>query len=259
MRLMGKRSYVIHSKEYLTKDIVSMWISAEDIAKKALAGQFVSVYCDSKSELLPRPVSICDTDEEKGRIRLVFRIVGRGTSEFAKKEKGDVIDITGPLGNGYADCAVSGKDMIIIGGGIGIPPMLKLSKDLSGNKSIVLGYRDVLFMKEDFNGFGDIYTATDDGSAGTKGTVIDAIKENNIKGDVIFACGPLPMLKAVKEYADKEKIDAWISLEERMACGIGACLACVCKSIGVDSHSMVKNKRICKDGPVFNAKEVDLS
>lgn len=259
MRSMGKKSYVICSKEYLTEDIVSMWILAEDIAEKAVAGQFVSIYCDSKSELLPRPVSICDTDRNRGLIRLVFRIVGKGTSEFSAKEKGDSIYITGPLGNGYVDCETSGKNIIIIGGGIGIPPMLKLSKALSGNKSIVLGYRDILFMKEDFSGLGDIYIATDDGSAGTKGTVIDAIKENNIKGDVIFACGPLTMLKAVKEYADKEQIDAWISLEERMACGIGACLACVCKSSNIDNHSMVKNKRICKDGPVFNAKEVDFS
>lgn len=250
---------MIRSKQYLTDDIVSMWISAEDIAKSAAAGQFVSVYCDSGSELLPRPISICDTDKDSGLIRLVFRIVGKGTAEFAKKKEEDCLDIIGPLGNGYGKSETSGKNIIIMGGGIGIPPMLKLSKTLDGNKSIVLGYRDVLFMKEDFEEYGDVYVATDDGSAGTKGTVIDAVKENNIKGDIIYACGPLPMLRAVKEYAAEAGIEAWISLEERMACGIGACLACVCKSTDTDRHSMVKNKRVCKDGPVFNAEEVDFS
>lgn len=259
MALMGKKPYTINSKEYITKDIVSMWIEAEDIADKAIPGQFVSVYCDSKSELLPRPISICDTDIENKMIRLVFRIVGKGTSEFAKKEPGDRLYITGPLGNGYGNPDTEGKNIVIIGGGIGIPPMLKLSKTLKGSKSIVLGYRDVLFMNEDFEEYGNVYIATDDGSAGTKGTVIDAISKNGIKMDIMFACGPMPMLKAVKEYACRENIDAWVSLEERMACGIGACLACVCKSSDTDSHSMVKNKRICKDGPVFNVREVDFS
>lgn len=264
MHSMGKKTYRIHSKEYLTEDIVSMWIDAAEIAQRSIAGQFVSVYCDSRSELLPRPISICDADATEGRIRLVFRVVGKGTAEFAKKEEGCGIDIVGPLGNGYdtsyaADEKIIDKKIIIIGGGIGIPPMLKLSKTIAGTKNIVLGYRDKLFMKDDFEGYGSIYIATDNGSAGTKGTVIDAIYENNIKGDIIYACGPLPMLRAVKEYAVKMNIPAWISLEERMACGIGACLACVCKSTDIDSHSMVKNKRICKDGPVFDAREVDFS
>ncbi len=264
MPLMEKKGYVIESKTFLTDDIVSMWIQADDIAKKAVPGQFVSIYCDSKSELLPRPISICDTDLEKGLLRIVFRVVGKGTTEFAAKDKGDKLDIIGPLGNGYTDAVKSSDisadtNVIIIGGGIGIPPMLKLSKELNCNKNIVLGYRDFLYMNDEFESYGNVCISTENGSVGTKGNVIDAIKENGIKADVIFACGPIPMLRGLKQYAEENGMTAWISLEEKMACGIGACLACVCNSSEVDSHSMVKNKRICKDGPIFNAKEVDFS
>jgi len=264
MPLMKKRSYVIESKTFLTDEIVSMWIIADDIAKCAVPGQFVSIYCDSKSELLPRPISICDTDADKGLLRIVFRIAGRGTKEFAAKDKGDKLDIIGPLGNGYLDAIVSSNinadsKAIIIGGGIGIPPMLKLAKELKCNKSVVLGYRDFIYMNDEFAPYGDVFVSTEDGSVGTKGNVIDAIKNNGIEADVLFACGPIPMLRGLKQYADENGMTAWISLEEKMACGIGACLACVCNSTEIDSHSMVKNKRICKDGPIFNAKEVDFS
>ena len=172
-------------------------------------------------------------------------------------KKGDTIDILGPLGNGFMKR--DGK-AILIGGGIGIPPMLQLAKELkdSCKVQIVAGYRDELFLTDELSNNGDLYIATEDGSVGTKGTVIDAIKENNITADVIYACGPTPMLKAIKEYAAENNIEAQISLEEKMACGIGACLACVCKSKEKDHHSNVNNKRICKDGPVFLAQEVEL-
>ena len=161
----------------------------------------------------------------------------------------------GPLGNGFTK---EGKKAILIGGGIGIPPMLQLAKELDCEKTIVLGYRDSLFLKEEFESLGDVYVSTEDGSAGTKGNVIDAIKENGITGDVIFACGPKPMLKGVKAFAMENNIIAQISMEERMACGIGACLACVCESKEKDEHSNVNNKRVCCDGPVFYAQEVEL-
>ena len=114
-------------------------------------------------------------------------------------------------------------------------------------------------MNDEFNSYGNVYISTEDGSTGTKGNVIDCIKENNIDADFIVTCGPIPMLKGIKQYALENDITAYVSLEEKMACGIGACLACVCKTNDIDSHSMVKNKRICKDGPVFDAKEVDFS
>lgn len=146
----------------------------------------------------------------------------------------------------------------MIGGGIGIPPMLELAKRLSCDKKMILGYRDELFLNHDFAPYGDVYIATEDGSAGTKGNVLDAIRENALEADVILACGPTPMLRAIKAYAAERQMECYLSLEEKMACGVGACLACVCQSKDVDSHSHVHNKRICKDGPVFRAEEVEL-
>ena len=139
-----------------------------------------------------------------------------------------------------------------------IPPMLELAKRLEGEKQIVLGFRDEQFLVEDFKKYGPVCIATEDGSAGTKGNVLDAILENGLKAERIYACGPLPMLRALKEYAAKKGMECYVSLEERMACGIGACLGCVCKSKKTDLHTNVKNKRICKEGPVFEAGEVEF-
>jgi len=122
----------------------------------------------------------------------------------------------------------------------------------------VLGYRDELFLNKEFAKYGKVTIATEDGSVGTKGNVLDAMKAHNIAGEVIYACGPKPMLSAIKAYAEEHNIEAYISMEEKMACGVGACLGCVCKSIKIDEHSRVYNKRVCKEGPVFNSKEVEL-
>ena len=165
-----------------------------------------------------------------------------------------MVKILGPLGNGFTQ---KDKKAILIGGGIGIPPMLELMKQLDCDKTAVLGYRDSdMFLKDEFEAVGDVVISTEDGSFGTKGNVIDAIKEQGVEGSIIYACGPTPMLRGIKAYAEEMGIEAQISMEERMACGIGACLACVCKSKDVDSHS--HNKRVCKDGPVFDAREVEL-
>ena len=136
--------------------------------------------------------------------------------------------------------------------------MLELAKELNCEKQIVLGFRDEMFLMDDLKKQGSVYVATEDGSAGTEGNVLDAIRENGLDADIIYACGPLPMLRAIKEYAAENNIECWISMEERMACGIGACLACVCKSKERDEDSNVKNKRICKEGPVFRAEEVEF-
>ena len=136
--------------------------------------------------------------------------------------------------------------------------MLETMKQLDAKKIAVLGYRDELFLNEEFEKNGEVYIATEDGSAGTKGNVMDAIRENDLEADVIFACGPKPMLRAIKAYALEKGIPCWVSMEERMACGIGACLGCVCQSTETDAHSHVPNKRVCKDGPVFRSTEVEL-
>ena len=282
---------VVVDQNALGSGIYDLTLKTKNIAKAAKAGQFVSVYSNDKSKLLPRPISLCGIDRDEDTIRLVYRVTGEntGTEEFSKLVMGDRIRILGPLGNGFT--VEPGKKAFLIGGGIGVPPMLQLAKDINsgvvqttgavdtntqekgqteekqinghGKKicdmNIIMGYRDEnTFLLDEFKEQADSFVATEDGSVGTKGNVIDAIKENGIEADVIYACGPMPMLRALKAYAMEHDMECYVSMEERMACGIGACLACVCKTKDKDAHSNVNNKRICKEGPVFNAKEVEL-
>lgn len=282
---------VVVDQNALGSGIYDLTLKTKNIAKAAKAGQFVSVYSNDKSKLLPRPISLCGIDRDEDTIRLVYRVTGEntGTEEFSKLVMGDKIRILGPLGNGFT--VEPGKKAFLIGGGIGVPPMLQLAKDINsgvvqtsgavdtntqekgqteekqinghGKKicdmNIIMGYRDEnTFLLDEFKEQADSFVATEDGSAGTKGNVIDAIKENGLEADVIYACGPMPMLRALKAYAMEHDMECYVSMEERMACGIGACLACVCKTKDKDAHSNVNNKRICKEGPVFNAKEVEL-
>ena len=252
------RAYIA-SQHIVTDSIYSMWLEfPEDynVAAKAVPGQFISMYSRDGSRLLPRPISICEINAEERKLRVVYRVVGKGTEEFSKLAAGEWIDVIGPLGNGFM--LKEGKS-ILIGGGIGIPPMLELAKNLKGDVSVVLGYRDNnLFLKKEFEPYASVYVSTEDGSAGTKGNVIDAINAEGLEADTIYACGPLPMLRGIKEYAAEKGIEAQISMEEKMACGIGACLGCVCQSKEKDHHSNVNNKRICKDGPVFNSQEIEF-
>lgn len=251
---------VVLSQEELGGQIFSMWLQTGQIASAAVPGQFISVYSNDSGRMLPRPISICETDRERGVVRIVYRVAGKGTEEFSRCRAGDELDILGPLGNGFPlERCGRGQRAFLIGGGIGVPPMVQLSKELEGEVQVVAGYRDAnLFLASELSQNGRLYVATEDGSAGTKGNVLDCIRENGLTADVIYACGPTPMLRAIKSYAVEHGIECWLSLEERMACGIGACLACVCKSVEVDGHSQVKNKRICKEGPVFNALDVEL-
>lgn len=243
------------SQKKIADGVFDMWIMTSNIAEKAVPGQFISVYTKDASKLLPRPISICETEGRK--LRIVYRVVGGGTTEFSTYKEGESIHILGPIGNGFP--IKEGRKAILIGGGIGIPPMLELARRMGGEPEIVVGYRNSdTFLTDDLKAYGNLTIASDDGSIETKGTVIDAIRENGIKGDIIYACGPTPMLRGIKAYAEENNIEAYISLEEKMACGVGACLACVCKTTGIDDHSKVHNARVCKDGPVFNAKEVEL-
>ena len=250
---MVKERAIIVSQQCIGTDIYDMVLSFPKGAKEARPGQFIAMYCEDGTKLLPRPISICGIDAEVGTLRVVYRIAGEGTRLFSQMKVGDSLEVMGPLGNGFT---MKDKKAIIVGGGIGIPPMLELAKQLDCEKTVVLGYRDELFLKEEFEACANVAVATEDGSAGTKGTVIDAIKAAQVSGEIIYACGPMPMLKALAEYADAHGMEAQISLEERMACGIGACLGCICKTKEKDHHTNVNNTRICKDGPVFDAKEV---
>lgn len=252
-----KESALVLEQSCLAKDIYSMWIETS-MAADAKPGQFICLYPKDASTLLPRPISICEVDAKKTKLRIVYRIAGKGTLEFSTYQKGDQVAILGTLGNGFPIEKAEGKTVFLIGGGIGIPPMLETAKSFQGEKKIIVGYRDELFLEKDLAENGDLYLATEDGCHGTKGTVIDAMVENKLQGELIFACGPMPMLRAVKKYAQEHHMEAYLSLEEKMACGVGACLGCVCKTKEVDHHSHVHNTRICTDGPVFNAEEVDI-
>ena len=222
-----KQKAAVLSQRQTAPEIYDMWIET-DLAGEAGPGQFICIYPKSESTLLPRPISICQVNEQKTAIRIVYRIAGKGTREFSSYKAGEEIFILGPLGNGFPLQKGEGKRVLLMGGGIGIPPILQLAQEIKGDKQIVLGYRDNHF------------------------------RQKGLEADVIFACGPMPMLRAIKAYAQEKNIPAYISLEEHMACGVGACLGCVVKTKEIDHHSHVHNARICTDGPVFEAEEVEI-
>lgn len=257
-----KVTATVFRQDEIADGIYDMWIET-DLAQDAKPGQFISVYPKNQATLLPRPISICEADKENNRLRIVYRVAGKGTTEFSAYHTGEKITILGTLGNGYDLSVAEGKRVFLMGGGIGIPPMLQLAKELSKEGkaesiSAILGYRNELFLDADLKQYADLYVATEDGSCGSKGTVMNAIEDNHLEGDIIMACGPMPMLRAIKKFAEDNNMEAYISLEERMACGVGACLGCVVKTKEIDHHSHVNNARICTDGPVYNAKEVEI-
>ncbi|MGN1314389.1 MAG: dihydroorotate dehydrogenase electron transfer subunit [Lachnospiraceae bacterium] len=258
MALKKKVWATVVEQKQLAPQIYDLWLET-DLAKEAKAGQFVGLYPQDKSTLLPRPISICEIDHNRQRLRLVYRLAGQGTAEFSTYEVGKKVALLGILGNGFPQEAGEGKTVFLIGGGIGIPPLMQLAKELQADKQLLLGYRDShLFLAEEIKNYGSLYIATEDGSTGTQGNVMDAIRENGLEAEVIYACGPMPMLRAIKSYAAEKGIPAYLSLEERMACGVGACLGCVCKTVKTDHHSHVNNTRICTDGPVFLADEIEI-
>jgi dihydroorotate dehydrogenase electron transfer subunit len=265
--MKARMTMTVSETEELQSGIYSMTLAfPKNTHLTVNPGQFVGIYPNDQTALLPRPISVCRWDEKEDMIRLVYRIAGKGTREFSGAGWGDTFNVTGMLGNGYDLSEMAGKSVMILGGGIGIPPLLELAcrlKEKPGTRvTAVLGYRDSnMFLREEFeNASYRVYIATEDGSAGTKGNVLDAVREQGIAGntDIIAACGPMPMLRAIKCFAGEHGIKAFISLEEHMACGVGACLGCVVKTKNVDEHSHVHNARICTEGPVFDAADVDI-
>lgn len=251
----------IRSQEQIAQGLYDLWLTAPEIAKAVVPGQFVSVYSDDSAHLLPRPISLCGASDDA--MRLVYRVVGAGTKELAGKRAGDMVRVLGPLGNGFSTELFSGgRHAALFGGGVGIPPMLFLAKRLSeaGQKvTAVLGYRDKeTFLSEEFQAYATVLVSTEDGSVGTKGNVLTAWNESGEAADVFCACGPLPMLRALRTFSLEKEISCYLSLEERMACGIGACLGCVTATAETDPHSNVRNARVCKDGPVFLANTIEL-
>ena len=278
---MIKTTATIVSQEAIAPDIYSLWLKTA-IAKEAKPGQFVSLFTGDAGKLLPRPLSLCEIASSEDMLRIVYKVTGEktGTALFSRMEIGETIEIMGPLGHGFPIVQIDSIDgkqpletvgvcknqetkILLIGGGIGIPPMLQLAKEyahLYGKEAVlcVMGYRDALFLHKDFERHGSLFVASEDGKSGVKGNVLDAMHHHAIKADVVFACGPNPMLKAVKNWAEHRDIPCYLSLEEKMACGIGACLACVCATKDIHAKSNLKQARVCKDGPVFLSTEVEL-
>lgn len=261
---MKNETAAVTSKEELADGIWSIWLRTS-ISKEAKPGQFILIFPNDASHLLGRPVCICEVNSDRTELRIVFRVAGEGTAEFSCLPYHGEVNIEGPLGNGYPVAECKGKShIVLLGGGIGAPALLELAKAVRPYEklTVILGYRDSSlkhFLYDDFAETGaDVRIATDDGSEGTKGTVLDALVSSGIPADIIFACGPMMMLRAIGEYASLKGIKAYISLEERMACGVGACLGCVVRTKRTDGHSHVNNARICTEGPVFEAGEVIL-
>lgn len=249
--------YLIVSKDNLSKNCFSFEVSCPDVATIAKAGQFAHIKADGFS--LRRPISICEINEQKGTIRLVFEIRGEGTGVIAQKKQGDFLDLIAPLGNGFT-LLEKDKKAVVIGGGIGVPPMLQVGKHYGENATAIIGFRsaDAVILDKDFikNNIA-LKLCTDDGTKGQRGYVSDALKAHfeTEKVDIIYACGPHLMLKSVLELATKHNIPCEVSLEERMGCGVGACLVCACKTVknGTEYYA-----HVCKDGPVFKGEEVVL-
>lgn len=235
-------------KTRLTADIFDFTFSAKEVSAQAKPGQFIHIRLPGKA--LRRPISICETDSVAGSIRIVFQIRGDGTRELARFGNGDFLDILAPLGNGFP-LDLPGK-VLLLGGGIGTPPLLGAAKVYAKNAIACLGFRnkESVILEEDFRAAGArTVVFTDDGSYGRRGLVTEAAKEEEYTA--IFACGPLPMLRAAKELGMKRGVPCYVSLEERMACGIGACLGCAVKKSSDESYA-----HVCRDGPVFDAAEV---
>lgn len=261
-----KQTAAVLSQRETAPGIYDMWIGT-NLAGQAKPGQFLCIYPKDRSTLLPRPISICEVGEDGNKLRIVYRVAGQGTGEFSRYRAGDAIEIMGTLGNGFPVEEALGKKVFLMGGGIGVPPVLQLAremnkeinKEMGGERQIILGYRDShTFLREDLEKYGTVYIATEDGSVGTKGNVMDAIGENHLEAELIYACGPMPMLRAIRAYAAERGIRAYISLEEHMACGVGACLGCVVRTKETDPHSHVNNARICTEGPVFEASCLEI-
>lgn len=240
----------------IAPDYFKLTLSSKDISKNAVPGQFVHIkISNTLIPILRRPFSFHKI--RKDHFEIIYHVVGKGTEIFSKRKKEEFINVIGPLGNGFE--IIKNKIAILIGGGCGTAPLFALEEELKkrGIESrFFMGAKtkDLLLCQNDFAKIGTkVYTSTDDGSCGEKCTVLDlyiwSLKEISAKKSAIYACGPKEMLKEVSKFAIRKKIPCQISLEEHMACGVGACSGCVVKKD-------FEYKRVCKDGPVFDAREV---
>ena len=249
--IKNERMTIVHQAE-IAHNIFELTLQGE-LVQEMTPGQFVHIKVgDSFEPLLRRPISIANINKETNEFTMIYRAEGRGTSLMALRQVGDQLDVLGPLGNGFpVEACPEGGTALLVGGGIGVPPLYELSKQLNarGIRTIhVLGFQteNVTFYQEQFEKLGETHFVTVDGTKGTKGFVTTVLEEIKPEFDVFYSCGPLPMLRALEAfYPEKE---GYLSFEERMACGIGACFACVCDTTDKIEKDYVK---VCSDGPVF--------
>lgn len=249
--IKNERMTIVHQAE-IAHNIFELKLQGE-LVQEMTPGQFVHVKVgDSFEPLLRRPISIANINKEINEFTMIYRAEGRGTSLMALRQVGDQLDVLGPIGNGFpVEACPEGGTALLVGGGIGVPPLHELSKQLNarGIRTIhVLGFQteNVTFYEEEFSKLGETHYVTVDGTKGTKGFVTTVLDELKPEFDVFYSCGPMPMLRALEAYYPEK--EGYLSFEERMACGIGACFACVCDTTDKVEKDYVK---VCSDGPVF--------
>lgn len=248
----------ISKKNKLAPDIWQLDLAGEFPYRETKAGQFLDIRIgEGYDYLLRRPISIADVNAEKGALTIVFRVVGEGTLWLSRCGVGDQLDILGPLGTGFP-LPPSGAKILIVGGGIGVPPLYQLAKTIKSQRNqldFIFGFKtkSEVFWESEFRKLGSLQFATEDGTLGKQGFVTSILADQQGKWDYVYACGPIPMLKALKQQFQGQAVQGYVSLEERMACGVGACYGCVCSAA-----NQIQAKRVCKDGPVFNWMEVEL-
>ena len=258
---MKKAWMTVVGQQNIAKNIYEMTLEGELVSFMNQPGQFVHMRVgEGIDPLLRRPISIAKINKENNRFTITYRAEGKGTKILSNKKNGDQVDVLGPLGNGFDIHSIPvGETALIVGGGIGVPPLLELSKQLNkrGVKTIhVLGFQSEadIFYEAEFLSLGETYVSTVDGTYGSKGYVTNVLEEINPTFHTLLSCGPTPMLKALEIRYEERNV--YLSLEERMGCGIGACFACVCHT--QDDPTGFSYKKVCTDGPVFKAGEVVL-
>lgn len=245
----------ILKKEALAANVYRFVISCPEIVAEAAPGQFVHILPPGKT--LRRPISICEIDKTNGTLSLVFEVKGEGTRELSELSPSTTMDVLGALGHGFTILPENSR-VILVGGGIGNPPLLSLAQVYGHRATAICGFRtaSIATLQEDFRKTGaTTILCTDDGTAGRHALVTEPLKELLASGnyDMVYACGPKPMLKFVAAVAKEADIACEVSMEERMGCGIGACLVCACE---LEQNGAKRMGHVCKDGPVFRAEEV---
>lgn len=248
---MKKQRMEIKKITEIAKDTVEMVLTNESVAATAMPGQFLHIAVGGHT--LRRPISIADIDRNQSTVTILFKIIGSGTNALASYKRGMLLDVLGPLGSGFP-CEKKAS-ALLIGGGIGVPPLYYLGKTLAAQGmevTSILGFQTKanVFYEEKFKAFGETFIVTDDGSYGRKGLVTDLIPYVKTF-DIYYSCGPIPMLQAVQR--SLPDTPGYISLEERMGCGVGACFACVLPADRPDGYV-----KVCQHGPVFSSSEVAL-